>query len=134
MNTGIKIGDTFLIQTGTQSDPLKKHLHFVITSVENGKCIAVPLQTLKEGLPYDKSCVLKQGDHEFIKHDSWVAYDKACFLYENTITLDIAQGRVKRKMSLSESVLKKIIVGAIQSERLTRRYKNIIICQQKITT
>ncbi|GAV20832.1 hypothetical protein MMIC_P1807 [Mariprofundus micogutta] len=37
----------------------------------------VSISTIRDGKYYDNSCVLKAGEHDFIKRDSFVLYSRA---------------------------------------------------------
>ena len=37
----------------------------------------VSLSTVRQGVPHDPACILYAGDHAFVKHDSYVVYQKA---------------------------------------------------------
>jgi hypothetical protein len=64
-------GDTFV----GGSLVLNKHLHCVINTpgLHGGVALVVNLSTcVRES---DAACILKPGDHEWIKHDSFVDYN-----------------------------------------------------------
>ncbi len=62
-------GFTFLSPTPEYNT---KHLFIVIAIIDdNKKALCVNVTTKKDR---DMSCILKAGDHEFIKHDSVVNY------------------------------------------------------------
>jgi len=62
--------------TGPPHDPGRGHLFIILTDpCANGKVLAVPVNSLTKRS--DKTCVLKQGEHARIKHDSFAAYYRA---------------------------------------------------------
>ena len=75
--------------------------------------IYVFVSSIVNGRDYDKSCVLNKGDCEFIKHPSYVVYDKMQFLDRQMLEEMIDNGQVKIKEHL---VLQRVIDGALRSK------------------
>lgn len=71
MSNGLNIGDAFLLST----PPNDKHLFVVIAPTQNGKYLCANVTSKHSNS--DTSCVLQQGDHPFIRHDSVINYKKA---------------------------------------------------------
>lgn len=68
----IDVGDVFLIEY-----PSKKHYHVVVAErTDNGTYLLAFISSIKDGLEYDDTCVLHKGDMQFIKHDSYIVYEK----------------------------------------------------------
>ncbi|HAT50383.1 MAG TPA: hypothetical protein DCS88_08615 [Alphaproteobacteria bacterium] len=70
---------TVLIPSGPQRDPNRKHLFVLLTDPDPVRfgvesVLIVPISSVREGIPYDRTCVLESGDHPFIKHRSFVSY------------------------------------------------------------
>ena len=73
---------TLLIPSGPQGDQDRKHLFILLTDPhadQAGKnCVLmVSLSTVRPGMPHDPTCILYAGDHPFVKHESYVVYQKA---------------------------------------------------------
>lgn len=73
---------TLLVPSGPENDPDRKHLFILLTDpADDGSgvkaVLMVSLSSIKQGLPYDASCILYPGDHPFVKKESFVVYQKA---------------------------------------------------------
>jgi len=74
---------TLLIPSGSNQNLERKHLFVLLTDPIETKdfdekhVLLVNITSVPEGLPYDSTCVLKIGEHRFVKHDSYVFYAKA---------------------------------------------------------
>ena len=65
----------------TASGDEKRHLRIVITNLDvELNQVVVSVTTLKYPNVQDCSCVLKAGDHPFIKHDSIVDYKRTIIM------------------------------------------------------
>lgn len=67
-----------LVPSNPQGNLSKNHL-FVILNEPVGpqqEIIIVPICTVYEDRKYDDSCIVNAGDHDFIKHPSYVYYRK----------------------------------------------------------
>lgn len=67
---------TLLYPSPSTRDPNGKHLFILLTGPYGPakQVLMVSVITLRREGRYDDSCILKPGDHEFIKHESCVAY------------------------------------------------------------
>ena len=69
-------GKTLLIPSGTRKDPNKKHLFVVTTDACNSnQHLLVPICSIVANRHHDPACELKAGEHPFLAHDSYVAYN-----------------------------------------------------------
>ena len=51
------------------------HLFAVMNDpCQDGLCLLLMVTSIKEGRLFDSTCVLNVGDHEFIKHPSYIVY------------------------------------------------------------
>src|ERR1700754_369328 len=69
-------GATLLVPSGE-----KKHLHVVVlgpVAVQDygsaPQIALVSITTKYPGVPFDPACEVAAGEHDFVRHDSWVAY------------------------------------------------------------
>jgi len=120
MSNGLNIGDTFLLST----PPNDMHLFFVISPTQNGNCLCVNVTTQRNNS--DTSCVLQNGDHPFITHDSAVDYKRAREVNPAAIQNLINNGNCYQRDPASDAVLNKIQQGGINSTRLKKKYKNAL--------
>ena len=109
-------GHTLLIPSGPQHDADRNHLFFVITDVcADGMHLLVPISSIKDGIKYDASCVLKAGCHEFITVDSFVNYRMAQTTTADLITKCVKGWVYKKKAPAKQAVLMKVCRGLIAS-------------------
>ncbi len=120
MSEGLNIGDVFLLST----PPNDKHLFIVIAPTQNGKYLCVNI-TSKRGNS-DTSCILQQGDHPFIRHDSVINYKKAREADPAVIQNQIDKDNRIQYQPVSASVLNRIQQGGMISKRLKNKYKNYL--------
>src|SRR5580698_1532336 len=97
-------GMTFLVPSGPGED--QKHLYVVLTDAcSNGNHLAVPIQSVYPGEYHDSTCLLKEGDHPFVTHLSWVAYHRAEFLSHDLLIRQFEDFAYILKAPISEDVL-----------------------------
>lgn len=101
-----------------------KHLHCVINTpgLHGGVALVVNLFTcVRES---DAACILKPGDHEWIKHDSFVDYNFAkCVAVGDLVALTKpAPPRIYSKPTMRSDVLARIIAGAKKSKFLAPKF------------
>ncbi len=93
------------------------HLHFICSDPffykNTGKhsVVAVNISSVKEGFPYDKTCILRAGDHPFIKHKSYVYYKGAAVLQIEKIRYAVEAGEFTVLEDVSPSILKNVLDG-----------------------
>lgn len=120
----MKIGDTFVLRLPNKIP----HLWIIISDpTPNHEIVIVNLTT--EDLSSDNTCTIAHGDHPFIKHESVVAY-----YYARLISVDkIAEWKTKNYFeswpSIKHPLLRKIQLGAIQSEYTPQKIQTIILKQ-----
>jgi hypothetical protein len=94
------------------------HLFVILFDGEpyTGNTIIVPIDTFHSD-KQDQTVRLQAGDHEFIKHPSFVNYSLAkttSFSYIDTLIVD---GKVKVKSPIGKDILIKIREGVRKSKR-----------------
>lgn len=112
----LSVGDTFLLSgTGGMANPEGCHL-MVCLMVDQPKDVAVivPIVTLHERS--DRSCVLKIGGHDFIKHDSCASYDFAQAVSWSEINREVERKKLRLRSPVSDEVLKRLQVGFVLSD------------------
>jgi hypothetical protein len=120
MSNGLNAGDTFLLST----PPNDKHLFVAIAPTQSGKYLCVNVTSKRNNS--DTSCVLQQGDHPFIRHDSVINYKKAREVDPSVIQNQINRGNCIQHQPVSPSLLNRIQQGGINSTRLKNKYKNYL--------
>ncbi len=105
-------GDCFLIETDRYEDgSIRSHLHVIVIDCEEhtGTTIIVVVETLTS--KKDTTVVLRQGDHEFIKQDSYVNYRRAKTTSNTDIEHLVKRGKARPMGSIKGDLLKRIEQG-----------------------
>lgn len=93
------------------------HLHIIcsdpIYSAEHGcdVVLVVNISSVPTAGPYDNSCVLRPGDHPFVRHQSYLVYSRAVLWRCPAITDKVGSGEYRTHEDLSESVMLRVIEG-----------------------
>lgn len=110
----MEVKQTFLIPTGPNDG---KHLHAVVAVEQAGpNILLLSITSQKEGIYYDPSCEIKEGDHPFIKHDSYVLYGRARTIGKKRLSEYIESGYYVQHDDLDEELFSKICDGIELSE------------------
>lgn len=119
-------GATLLMPSGSQGN----HLYVVLNDpcpFENygsqPSVILVNLSSIKDGLPYDRTCVLPAGTHPFIKRDSFVFYRNARIEPAAHVVQLVERKVFVAHQSVSAEVLQAVIDGLYQSPFTKREFK-----------
>lgn len=108
---------TFLYPSGPDGDPNRKHLCILLTDPVGPakQVLTVSVMTLRENKKYDQTCILKPGDHEFIRHDSLVAYATCRIDFASRLIQGVVSGEFVEKQKLKDDVFSRVIEGIIRS-------------------
>ncbi len=105
---------TFLLQSGTHAQPHMKHLHIVCNDTcPLGGNLIVPVSSYYDGC--DNTCELDVGDHDFIRHLSFVYYARSQVAKAARIDDLVAQNMIIPKPDVSEDVFQRVICGICRS-------------------
>lgn len=105
-------------------DEEKLHLRFIISDPDlEGNVLVVSMTTRKNLLWEDLSCVLRSEDHERVKHESFIYYEKAEEMNEACILNMYFNNRIILRENISSELLTRIQKGAKKSKRLTNKFK-----------
>lgn len=121
-----KTGSTLLVPSG----PSGMHLFFIILGplrlVDYGttpQVLMVSSSTIRDGIPHDPACVLKSGDHPFIRHDSYITYrhirTDSVFHVEKMVSSSVWSPREP----CNEILLARIVDGVNTSKLIPRGIK-----------
>lgn len=113
----ISKGDAILIPTGNG----KSHLFFVLNDPlpdPPKQVLLISISTYHGRTQEDSTCLLNDGDHEFIKHESYVEYSIGRIATLESVERNIATNYFSKKEPLSEDILQKIIDGIYESKRV----------------
>lgn len=100
---------TLLVPSGPANNPEQLHLHIVCNDTcENGWNLLIPVSTFYDGC--DTTCELDVGDHDFIRHLSYVFFAKA-----NVYRSDQIDRGLERKILISQPDLTEEIIQRVES-------------------
>lgn len=68
----------------------------------------------------DPACILNEGEHEFIKHKSYVAYNQVVLFERDYIESSLEYGTFKAKPPVSKKLLLRIIKSASSSKKISK--------------
>ena len=115
-------GKCFLIPSGPQEDG--KHLFVIITNKCPADChLLLSISSVEPGEYYDPACLLRPGDHPFVKHLSFVMYSKAVIISHDDITKQVHDFAFLIKDDASDELVEKIRAGIPVSKRSTKKIK-----------
>ena len=114
---------TLLIPSGPQGDQNRKHLFILLTDPQDDeagkKCVLmVSLSTVRQGVPHDPTCILYAGDHPFVKHDSYVVYQKARLEEADKVLRGVKSGQLVPHDPMDGAVFARVCKG-LEESRLT---------------
>lgn len=119
-------GATLLMPSGNQGN----HLYIALNDpspFENygphPSVILVNLSSIRDGLSYDKTCVLPAGVHPFIKRDSFVFYRNARIEQAGHVVQLVERGVFSAHQPVSAAVLEAVKAGLYQSPFTKREFK-----------
>lgn len=107
----IDVGDCMLIETNRDANGyMQSHLHVVVLEIEafTQNTIIVVVETVRSE-KIDKTTVLKPGDHEFIKKESFVNYRRA-----KTISVSTLQRLIEQKIAIKKEPINSDLLQRIQ--------------------
>lgn len=124
-------GNTLLVPSGPQEG--QRHLFALMLDpvVVDGYgtkpyVLLACVTSVKNSLPGDDSCLLSEGDHPFIEHDSFVDYRFTRMEQVDHVQARVQEGVFIEKEPCSPELIKRILQGALKSRRIRRDYKQII--------
>lgn len=104
------------------------HLHVICNdpvhyAIDGCDCVlAVNISSVRSGVPFDSTCILKVGDHRFVHHDSYVVYEKAVIWKVGNIDRYIEAGSIKPyPEDMPDEVFKRILQGFDISDEVEPR-------------
>lgn len=121
-----QLGATLSMPSGPAHDPAVPHLFICLTDpVGDDKLVLmVCVTSVKDGVPYDESCILEYQEHDSITHKSWVFYRAAKITSLEKIMNGIAKGVFRPREPVSDEVFEKIEQGLKMSPFTSPRNLN----------
>jgi hypothetical protein len=77
---------------------------------------------------HDDTCPVWTGDHQFVKHDSYVAYDKCRVEHAVSLTKLVNEGYFVEKEAASEELVVKIAAG-LKKSKFTRPFAKTFLIE-----
>jgi hypothetical protein len=117
-------GDCYWAQGVNEPRP---HLRVVVTKPDlSERFIVVNMTSMRAGA--DQTTVLKPGDHQLVRHESFVLYGASRMMTVTALEKEIQQGlAVRATSSFSGLTLKRIQAGILNSEftppKIQREFK-----------
>jgi len=118
-------GACLLMPSGPADDPGRNHLFVVLTPPHSSddvlSVLTVSLSTWHDDRPCDDSCVLDVGDHPFVRHRSFIRYNRARISPAQVLIDGVQKGDFRGKQSLDVDALQRVIDGLNRSPDVTPR-------------
>lgn len=98
------------------------HLHIVcsdpVYSAEHGceVVLIVNISSVPESGPYDDSCVLQAGEHDFVRHTSYLVYSRSVLWRCPTIIDKVESGEYRQRADVSDDVMLRVMDGFTASD------------------
>ncbi|EKN5942955.1 hypothetical protein DVP82_18620 [Yersinia enterocolitica] len=106
------------------------HLHVICNDpihypIHGCLCVlVVNISSVKFGVPHDATCILKSGEHGFIKHDSYVVYERSVIWRVDNMLKKHESGEIKIHQDMCDETFRKILSGFdISDEVIPRNLK-----------
>lgn len=110
------------------------HLYVVLNdpqpfdSYGSSPCVLlVNLSSVREGVPFDDTCVLDTGVHPFVRHRSFVFYRHVRIEHESHVLRLVEQGLFKPHEPMPADTLQQIKAGLYASAHTKREFKRLRI-------
>ncbi len=124
----ISAGDAFLVPENRAGIP--SHFYVIVTSPlrNGGKVLLVNVTTWKDNtsVGLDDTCLLDIGDHPFIKHRSFIAYNCARVTPVSAIEEALRRGSLILKQPCSEQLLDRIRQGLLDSPFASPKHRAML--------
>ena len=105
-----------------RSSACKTHLWIVVSDVHPEKNVVLAFNLTDRNNYPDCCCILNPGEHEYIEKPSAVRYFSPQLWNPQQLAKEIKAGTFEKYQDASEVLLKKIVVGAYNSEDLAPYY------------
>lgn len=111
----VKAGDCFWIETNQEKK--EGHLFVIVLEPEEftRNTVIIPVDSYTSD-KQDSTTILNPGDHDFIKHKSFLNYNRARIRTMTSIEQMIKDGKAKTKPAVSSDILERITDGLRKSE------------------
>jgi hypothetical protein len=115
----VRLGDTFV---GLSGD----HLCIVITPPAHPSAEVLVVNLTTRTPPCDESCIIREGEHPWIKHDTVVFYSYAFWKRNDELDAGLSSGLLEKWPPVSSELLQRIHQGALATHALKKRMKDSV--------
>lgn len=118
---------TLLVPSGPAGNLDQKHLFILLTDPqviesEDRQVLMVSISTIRPGIPHDAACVLYAGDHPFVKHRSYVVYQKPRLEAADTLLRGVKSRALVPHDPIDSSIFARICKGLEESRQTPPRF------------
>ena len=118
---------TLLYPSGPETNRAQKHLQILLTdpSSPEASVLMVGISSYREGTFYDPTCFLYAGDHEFIRHTSFVHYRNMREVTASKLQNGVNQGLFDPKEALAPELFMRVAQGVHRSRYTPNKFKDL---------
>ena len=111
-------GGALLVPSGPTHDPDRKHLYVLLTDPvgQGQQILMVPICSVEPDKFCDDTCLLAVGEHQFLQHESYVAYAKCRVEAALHVLNLVGSGYFIPKDPLSDSIVVRMCNGLATSK------------------
>jgi len=124
----LRAGDVFI---NSRSGSIPSHLWFILSDPgeDPEHVLIVNATSAFQGRDVDSSCILKPGDHPFIRHESYIFYDGARQTAARKLKEGFETEILRFQESASDQLLLRVRTGLMQSPHAEERHKALLRTQ-----
>ena len=127
--TDFAVGSTFIWQRLNHPEP---HRHVIVFGPDDyDGFLTVTISSVKykksgePRLPYEDTCLLDQGDHEFITKPSFVRFDLTSFYPRTVLERALRNSELRLYQPASQGLLRSLVQGLLYSKRTPQDHKSL---------
>ena len=102
------------------------HLWIVLSDPQQNSAQVLLVNLTTATRTKDGTCILRVGDHPYVRHDSCVNYHDARVATDASLDSLLARDRIRLEDKLDTRVLRKIREGALLSPRCSYEHREIL--------
>lgn len=108
---------TLLYPSPSANDPHRKHLFILLTDPfpPIDQVLMVSVCTIRDNR-FDKTCILRPGEHDFIEHESYVAYAYSRIEPADKLSNGVKNGYFTDKGLLDQIIFDRVLHGLTKSQ------------------
>jgi len=124
----LRAGNAFI---NSESGFIPSHLWFILSdpAKDSEHVLIVNATSAFHGRDVDSSCILKPGEHPFIRHESYIFYDGTRQTTSQKLKEGFEAEMLRFQESVSDELLLRMRTGLMQSSHTEERYKALLRAQ-----